>query len=168
MNTSPSIDDILMGLIYAISEELMPNLANPKAQATAAMMQSLIQELRQMVPVYDSYIVDEHNAMTKVLRDTAGALEGVSGASADAVRERAKTLGTLADVPAPMDREKVLAAHRQLGKALEQTIIDLDVLQRAGDTRGDLALDIVRAHLAPRYARDIATVVAGAGMIGRG
>ena len=92
----------------------------------------------------------------------------VTGASADAVRERAKTLGTLADVPAPIDREKVLAAHRQLGKALEQTIIDLDVLQRAGDTRGDVALDVVRAHLAPRYARDIATVVAGAGMIGRG
>ena len=168
MNTSPSIDDILTSLIYAISNDLMPNLSNPKAQATAAMMQSLIQELRQMVPVYDSYVVDEHNAMTKVLRDTAAAIEGVTGQEAQAIRQRAQTLGALADLPAPINREKVLVAHRQLGKALEQTIIDIDVLQRAGDPRGDIALDVVRAHLAPRYARDVATVVAGAGMLGRG
>ena len=168
MNTTPSIDDLLLGLIIAISDEIVPNLANAKAYATASMMQSVLQEIRQMVPVLDTYLVDEHNGMARTLRDVAAALSDVPGPAADRIRERAATLGQRDDLPAPPDHESIAAAHRVLGEALVANVRDLDVLQRAGDTRADAALDKIRAHLLPRYVRDVATVTVGAGMVGRG
>jgi hypothetical protein len=71
MNTTPSIDELLEGLIFALSDEILPYLTNEKSQATAVMMQSVIQEIRQMLPVFDVCIAEEHNQMTKVLRDVA-------------------------------------------------------------------------------------------------
>jgi hypothetical protein len=168
MNTTPSIDDLLHGLIVAISDEIVPNLANEKAYATASMMQSMLQEIRQLLPVFDIYLVDEHNDMIRTMRDTAAALGAVEGAEADRIRERAATLGTWADLPAPPDHQGIASAHRELGQALVDTMIDLDVLQRAGETSADAALDVVRGHFGPRYVRDTATIVVGAGMLGRG
>lgn len=168
MNTSPSIDELLLGLIIAISDEIIPNLANTKAYATASMMQSVLQEIRQLLPVYDAYLVDEHNGMTRALRGAAAALEGVNGTEADRIRDRAATLGQWADLPPAPDKAQIAAAHRQLGESLVATLTDLDVLQRAGETRADTALDIVRSHYGPRYVRDVATIVVGAGMVGRG
>lgn len=168
MNTSPSIDDLLSGLIVAISDEIVPSLANAKAYATASMMQSVLQQIRQMLPVYDAYLVDEHNGMTRALRDTAAAIEGVAGPQADRVRERASTLGQRADLPATPDRAQIATAHRELGESLVATLTDLDVLQRAGETRADMALDVVRSHFGPRFQRDVATILVGAGMVGRG
>jgi len=168
MNTTPSIDDLLEGLIFAISDDIIPSLGDAKAYATAAMMQSVLQEIRQLLPVFDAYLVDEHNGMTRTLRDAAAALGDASGEAADHVRERASTLGQWSDLPAPPDREATTAAHRALGEALVATMLDLDVLQRASDTRADAALDVVRGHFGPRYLRDVATVLVGAGMLGRG
>ena len=93
MITSPTIDQILEGVLIAIDDEIMPSLANPKAQATAQMMQSLIQGVRQMLPVMDAQIVDEHNGMIRALAETAAALGDVPGDAADRLRERAATLG---------------------------------------------------------------------------
>ena len=39
MNTVPTVDDLLEGFIIALNNEIMPFLNNPKAVATAAMMQ---------------------------------------------------------------------------------------------------------------------------------
>ncbi len=168
MNTAPSIDDLLEGVIIAITDEIVPHLGNPKAMAAAAMMQAVLQSVRQTLPVYDNYLADEHNGMTRVLRDTAMTLGDASGDEADRIRERAATLGQLPDLPPPGDRQAIADAHRQLGFALVATMRDLDVLQRAGDTRADEALDVLRSHLGPRYLRDAATVLVGEGMVGRG
>jgi hypothetical protein len=170
MNSSPGLDGLLEGVIFAIRDDLMPNL-DPKSQASAAMMQSILQAVRQILPVYDAAMIEEHNDMTRTLRDAAAQLAGVAGPEADRIRERAATLGQRADLPAPADRTAVSAAHTELGRALEANIADLDVVQRAGGAgaeAADAALNAVRAHLAPRYLRDYATFSVGAGFLGRG
>jgi hypothetical protein len=170
MNSTPGLDGLIEGVIFAIRDDLMPNL-DPKAQATAAMAQSILQAVRQMLPVYEACLIDEHNGMTRTLRDAAAQLADVDGAEADRVRERAATLGQLPDRPAPPDRAELQVAHTELGRALEATIADLDVVQRAGGAdaaAADQALNTVRAHLAPRYVRDYQLITVGAGFHGRG
>ena len=166
--TNPNVDDLLEGFIVALQNEIMPFVGSPKAQAMCQMMQSLIQEVRQVLPVYDQFIAEEHNEMTQVLRDVAAALGDVSGPEADRIRARATSLGAKADVPMPPDQEPIRAAHRELSYALQDCITDLDVLQRAGQTEGDVALQVIRGHLMGRIVRDTATITVGAGMAGRG
>jgi hypothetical protein len=168
MFTSPSVDDLLDGLISALQDDIVPNVTNAKAYATALMMQSVIQQIRQVLPVQAGYLVDEHNAMTKVLRDTADALGHAAGDEADRVRARAAELGDRADLPTPLATDALASAHRELTSAIVANMTDLDVLQRAGDERADASLRVMRAHLGPRYVRDVQTVIVGAGMIGRG
>lgn len=170
MNTQPGPDGLLEGVIIGLEQEVLPFVSSEKAYATVAMMQSILQAVRQMLPVYDSYLVDEHNSMTATLRNAAAALDGVVGPEADRIRERAATLGQLPDLPAPADREALIDAHTRLGRALEASILDLDTIQRQPDTAeaGDRSLMAIRAHLAPRVARDTAVISVSAGMIGRG
>ena len=47
-------------------------------------------------------------------------------------------------------------------------MIDLDELQRAGDTDADAGLDIVREHMGPRIMRDVQTILVGNALLGRG
>jgi hypothetical protein len=47
-------------------------------------------------------------------------------------------------------------------------MIDLDDLQRAGDTDADAALDVIRGHMGPRLVREFQTFIAGGAMVGRG
>jgi hypothetical protein len=168
MNSSPSIDQMLAGVLLAIDDEILPALNNPKAYTTAQMMQSLIQGVRQMLPVIEERLVEEHNDMTRTLRDTAAALGEATGEPAHRVRERAATFGAWADLPAPPDADVVMAAHTELGRAIEATFFDLDELQRAGVASADDAVQVVRAHLGPRYVRDAQTIMVGEGMLGRG
>ena len=74
MMTNPTLDDLLEGLIVSLENEIMPHVSSPKAHVMCQMVQSLIQEVRQALPVYDTYVAQEHNEMTQVLRDVAGAL----------------------------------------------------------------------------------------------
>jgi len=168
VNTSPSIDQMLEGVLISISTDIIPNLVNPKAHASAQMMQSVIQGVRQLLPVYDQYLAEEHNQMMEVLREVAGAIDGSTGSAADRIRERATTLGAGDDVPIPLDRDVVMAAHRELGFALQETMVDLDELQRAGEDDADAALDIVRGHMGPRIMRDVQTFLVGDALLGRG
>ena len=168
MNTSPSIDQMLEGVLISITSDIIPNLVNPKAHASAQMMQSIIQGIRQLLPVYDQYVAEEHNQMMEVLRNVAGAIDGSSAEAADRIRERATTLGAGDEVPVPLDREVVMAAHRKLGLALQATMIDLDELQRAGNADADAGLEIVRAHMGPRLVRDVQTFLVGDALLGRG
>lgn len=168
MNTSPSIDDILEGLIVALQNEIVPHLSNAKSVATAMMMQSLIQQVRQVLPMLDASIAAEHNEMTRTLREVAGLLNGIEGPEADRIRERAASLGAFPDVPIPVDPAPARAAHAQLGYGLQDTIADLDVLQRAGHSAADVALQRVREFLMPTIMQNIAAISIGGGMIGRG
>jgi hypothetical protein len=168
MMTNPSLDDLLEGLIVSLENEIMPHVGSPKAYTMCQMVQSLIQEVRQAMPVYDTYIAQEHNQMTQVLRDVAAALGDTTGPEADRIRQRANALGAKADVPMPADQVPIRAAHQELGYALQDCITDLDVLQRAGNGRADTALQSIRAHLLPRIVRDVATLTMAGGMAGRG
>lgn len=168
MNSVPSIDDLIVGVIDAIGDELLPSLGNAKAQATAVMAQSLLAGVRQMLTVSDANLVTDHNDMTATLRDIATDLGQTAGPVADRIRQRAATLGQTPDLPAPPDREAQTAAHRELSRALEATLLDLDELQRAGESTAETALATLRASLAPRYQRDVKAITVGEGMIGRG
>jgi hypothetical protein len=168
VNTAPSIDDLLAGVIIAIETDIVPEMQTMKGHATAQMMQSLLQGVRQLLPVYDTYVTDEHNGMTAVLRDAAAAIDGAEGDAADRIRERAATFGQWPDRPAPPDRAELVEAHRALGQALTDTMRDLDELQRAEVAGADAALDVLRGHLGPRYVRDTLTFCLDGGMLGRG
>ncbi len=168
MMTNPTLDDLLEGLIVSLENEIMPHVSSPKAHVMCQMVQSLIQEVRQSLPVYDTYIAQEHNEMTQVLRDVAAALGDTSGPEADRIRARATTLGALANVPMPAAQEPIRAAHRELSYALQDCMTDLDVLQRAGNTLADTALQSIRAHILPRIVRDVETLTIAGGMAGRG
>ncbi|MEM7286045.1 MAG: hypothetical protein AAF480_06815 [Actinomycetota bacterium] len=168
MNTSPSIDDLLAGVIQALGDQVLPALTDAKAQATAAMSQSLLQTVRQLLPVYDRCLVEEHNDMIQVLQDASAALAGIDAEAAQRIAATAASEGARDEIPTPPDRDAVIAGHRALTTALGDVVRDLDELQRAGIDQADDALDIVRTHLGPRYLRDAATVTVGGGMIGRG
>ena len=171
MNTNPGMDGILEGVIVGIANELLPLLSNEKAVATAMMMQSILQGVRQTIPVYDASLILEHNEMTATLRNAAAALDGVAGEEAARIRERGATLGAWADLPTPPDSAEVARAYTELGRALESSIADIDVIQRAGGTdatAADAALLAVRSHLGPRYLRDFSTFTIAGGFVGRG
>jgi hypothetical protein len=168
MNTSPTVDEILEGVLFAIEDEILPAINNPKTYATTQMIQSLIQGVRQTLPVMDAHLVDEHNGMIRTLRRTAAALGDAQGEAADRVRSRAATLGEWDELPVPLDREAVTAAHTELGRALEATFSDLDELQRAGVASAEDAVQVVRGHLGPRFVRDVERFCVGEGFVGRG
>jgi len=159
---------MLEGVLISISTDIIPNVVNPKAHASAQMMQSIIQGIRQLLPVYDQYLAEEHNEMMGVLRDVAERVGGASGEAADRIRERASTLGIGDEVPIPLDRDVMMTAHRELGFALQATMIDLDELQRAGNADADRGLEIVRDHMGPRLMRDVQTFLVGDALLGRG
>lgn len=168
MNTTPSIDDLLEGLIVGLQNEIIPHLSNAKSVATAMMMQSLIQQVRQVLPMLDASVAHEHNEMTRTLREVAALLGDVPGPEADRIHARAASLGSLADVAIPADQAPVREAHAQLGYGLQDTISDLDVLQRGGLATADAALNRVREFLMPTIMQNIAAISIGGGMIGRG
>lgn len=159
---------MLEGVLISISTDILPNVVNPKAAASAQMMQSVIQGIRQLLPVYDQYLAEEHNQMLAVLRDVADAIGGSSAAAADRIRERAATLGQADEIPIPIGRDVLMAAHRELGFALQESMIDLDELQRAGDADADAGLEMIRSHLGPRVMRDVQTFLVGDALVGRG
>lgn len=159
---------MLEGVLISISTDILPNVVNPKAAASAQMMQSIIQGIRQMLPVYDQYLAEEHNQMMGVLRDVAGAIGESTGAPADRIRERAATLGQGDEVPIPIGRDVLMAAHRELGLALQESMIDLDELQRAGDSAAGAGLETIREHMGPRIMRDVQTFLVGDALLGRG
>jgi hypothetical protein len=55
-----------------------------------------------------------------------------------------------------------------LGYALQDTITDLDVLQRAGNTNADAALNTLRSFLMPTIVNHVSAISVGGGMVGRG
>lgn len=159
---------MLEGVLISISTDIIPNVVNPKAHASAQMMQSIIQGIRQLLPVYDQLLAEEHNEMMEVLRDVAARLDDSSGEVVERIRLRATTLGAGDEVPVPLDRDTVMASHRELGFALQATVADLDDLQRDGNSDADAGLEILRGHMGPRLVRDVQTFLVGDALVGRG
>ncbi|MGA1570217.1 MAG: hypothetical protein ACO38K_11185 [Ilumatobacteraceae bacterium] len=58
MITSPTIDQILEGVIISLADDIMPSIDNPKAAANCLMVQSLLQGVRQLLTVIDDQLVD--------------------------------------------------------------------------------------------------------------
>ena len=168
MYTAPSLDDLLAGLQAGLANEIMPFLSNDKAIATAAMMQAVVQELRQALPVYLPLLVEEHNDMVRVMASMVTALEDVGGQAAEALRARAARFSSSAVLPAPPVLAEVMAAHRELSMALVDSMRDLDVLQRAGEPQAHAAVSAIRAHMGPRLKRDAEVLALGGGLVGRG
>jgi hypothetical protein len=168
MITTPNIEQLIEGVIVAIGNDILPNLDNDKAVATAAMAQSVLAGVCQMLPQYDRNIVQEHNEMAGVLRDAAAALGDASGDAADRVRERGAGPGSSADLPDMPDVDANRAAHRALSTAIADSLADLDELIRADVAGADDALQIVRGHLGPRCVRFATAISVEGGMIGRG
>ena len=167
MISSPTVDQILEGVLMSLEDEIVPSLDNPKAHATVQMIQSLLQGVRQMLPVLDQQLVDEHNDMIRTLRDAGDALGSAAGPAADRIRERAATLGSRSELPPPMDRAAALAAYEELSRGIEASFRDLDELLRSDVPTAQASLDIIRGHLMPRYLRDVAAVQVGEGFVGR-
>ncbi|MGZ0178639.1 MAG: hypothetical protein ACKVIQ_17370 [Acidimicrobiales bacterium] len=168
MITSPTIDDLLEGVIIALEADVLPALDQPKAQASVQMIQSILQGVRQLLPVYEPSLVLEHNEMNAALRDAAEKLADVVGPEAERVRERAATIGGEPDMAPPADAEAVRAAHRQRTEAVRDCVYDLDVLQREGIAAADESLTVLRAMLTSHYLNYMATFPMQGGMLGRG
>lgn len=166
MITSPTIDQILEGVIISLADDIMPSIENPKAAANCLMVQSLLQGVRQLLTVIDDQLVDEHNDMIAVLRRSAEALTDNS-AAAQRMRERTESVCDRDPLPAPMDRAAALAAHNELTHAIEESMRDLDEMLTAGDNSAHDALLIIREHLGQRYLRDVTSIQVGEGFIGR-
>ncbi len=168
MFTTPSPDDMIEGVIAALQNEILPFVTNPKAQAAVLISQAILQMARQTIAAHDSQVLDEHNSMTAVLRAVAEAIGDTSGPAADAIRQRASTLGARPDYSPFPDMAEAAQQHRELSQGLVDTLQDLDLLQRSGIGVADAALVILREHLGGRAVRDVQTLVVGAGMLGRG
>jgi len=169
MITSPTIDDLLEGVILALDADIMPSLGDsPKAQASAQMMQSLLQGIRQLLPEYEACLVREHNEMNAALRSAAAELRGIDAPEADRMRARADGIASEPDLPAPLGKETIRAAHRLRSAAVRDCMYDLDVLQRDGIAEADASLDVLRAMLTPHYLNYMSTFPMQGGMLGRG
>lgn len=168
MYTNPSPVDLLEGVLVALQTDILPSVNNEKAQVVTVMMQAVVQQVRQLIPVYLQTLATEHNQMVRVFRDMAAIIGESAGPEADRMRERGTTLGTK-DTYEPMPAmEDVMAAHRALSEALVDSVRDLDVMATNGSEAAEQALQRMRAHLGPRGVTDFSTYVVGAGMAGRG
>jgi ElaB/YqjD/DUF883 family membrane-anchored ribosome-binding protein len=168
MYTNPTPSDLLEGVIVALQSDVLPNVTTQKAAVSVVMMQSIIQQVRQMIPGYLQTLAREHNEMTETLRDMAALLGETPGPEAARVRERASAALSrepFATLPA---QEEVMAAHRSLSQDLVACVRDLDIVIREGNASGEDALQRMRAHLGARLMNDFATMTVGAGMAGRG
>ncbi len=168
MFTKPSAGDMLEGVVIALQKDVLPELGSQKAQVVVVMAQAILESVRQRIPVELQIMAMEHNEMTATLRDIAGILGESAGPEADRVRERAKTLGSRDDIAPIPAMDEVTAAYFELSSAVRDSLNDLDVLIREGNTAAEEALTRLRAHLGPRVVRDFTTHVVGAGMAGRG
>ena len=106
--------------------------------------------------------------VTDATRAVAEPLDQTSSDAADRIRERAGTLGAGEPVPIPLDRGTVMAAHRALGLAVQDTMIDCDEPRRDRTAAADAGLGLIPEHLGPRIMGDVHPSVVGDPVGGRG
>jgi hypothetical protein len=168
MYTTPSIADMVEGIIVSLNADILPELQSQKAQTCAIMMQTLLQCIAQLAPVQQQLMAAEHNEMAATLRDVAAIVGESSGAEAERIRQRAQTLGARPDTAPIPSYDEIATDHRELSQGLIETLDDLDGLIRGGNSTGEAALTRLRQHLGPRTVQEYGTFVVGQGMAGRG
>jgi soluble cytochrome b562 len=167
MFTLPTAEDLIEGVMVSLMRDIMPELQSQKAQVALMMMQALLQSARQAIPVQLQIMAAEHNEMATAFRDMAGIIGTSAGPEADRIRNRAKELGSRADLPAIPASSELAGAYKTLSQGLIDTLDDLDVMIREGNTAAEEALGRMRQHLGPRTAREFGAYVVGVGMAGR-
>ena len=140
MYTTPSIADMVEGIIVSLNADILPELQSQKAQTCAIMMQTLLQCIAQLAPVQQQLMAAEHNEMTAALRDVAAIVGESSGAEAERIRQRAQTLGARPDTAPIPSYDEIATDHRELSQGLIETLDDLDGLIRGGNSTGEAAL----------------------------
>jgi len=168
MYTTPSIQDMVEGIVVSLNADILPELQSQKAQTCAIMMQTLLQCIAQLAPVQQQLMAAEHNEMTATLRDVAAIVGESGGPEAERIRERAQTLGARPDTAPIPSYDEIATDHRELSQGLIETLDDLDGLIRGGNSTGEAALARLRQHLGPRTMQEYGTFVVGQGMAGRG
>lgn len=168
MFVEPSPDSLIDAVQVSLMNDILPQCTNEKAQVAVVMMQTVLQMARQLIPVVQQNMAEEHNAMVALFQDMAKVMADSPGPEAGRLRARAAEFGArplFAPLPAYAE---ITAAHHDLNAALVDTMRDLDALIRGGDRAAEEALQRFRNTFGPRIARDFGTVVVGAGMAGRG
>lgn len=168
MYVKPSVGDFLDAVSVTLAKEIGPELQTEKAQITLAMIQTILQCAKQIAHAEQQIMASEHNEMTELFRDVGAIVGESSGADADRLRSRARDLGSREDLAPIPSWEDLSGAYNELSAAVVSTLEDVDGLMRGGNPAGEEALTRVRAHLGPRTAREFATYMVGAGMVGRG
>lgn len=168
MLTTPSIAEVIDGIQISLARDIMPEVKSQNAQTCVVMIQALLQTIAQRVPVEQQLMAAEMNEMTATLRDVAGLIGAAGGSAGESIRSRAQTLGAREDLPAIPSYEDVNAAHRELSQGIVDSLTDVDVLLRAGNSEAEAALTRLRQHIAPRTLQEFGVYTIGAGMAGRG
>ena len=168
MYTTPSVADIVDGVIASLMRDVMPELTSQKAVVALVMAQSLLEGIKQRVPIEQQLMASEHNQMTALYRQMARTVDSVRGEAADRIRQRAASLGALADLPVVPNFDDLSTAYRALSQGLVETLEELDALIRSGSAEAEAALQEMRTYLGPRTIAEFTTYFVGAGMAGRG
>lgn len=168
MYNRPSIDDLLDAVSISLQNDILPELASEKAQLAVVLAQSMLQQVKQIVPVQQQLMVLEHNEMVAAFRDIGAIVGETPGPEADRIRARARDLGTLPELAPLPGFAELQATYLRLSEEVVATLDDLDALIRRGEAAAGQALLRLREHLGPRTAREFATYTVGAGMAGRG
>ncbi|MCZ2107997.1 MAG: hypothetical protein LC118_00235 [Dehalococcoidia bacterium] len=168
MYTSPSIAEVIDGVIASLNRDVMPELQSQKAAVAVIMMQTLLEGVKQRVPIEQQMMAAEHNQMTAVYREMAQSIGSATGPEAERIRARAATLGAYPDLPQIPAFDDLARAYRELSQGLVDSLDDLDRLIRAGNAGAEAALEQMRTYLGPRTIADFTTYFVGAGMAGRG
>ncbi len=168
MYTTPSVADMIDGVIASLMRDVMPELTSQKAVVALVMAKSLLEGIKQRVPLEQQLMASEHNQMTALYRQMARIVDSFPGDAAERIRERAATLGALADLPVIPNFDDLTAAYRTLSQGLVETLEDLDALIRGGSAEAEEALQEMRTYLGPRTISEFTTYFVGAGMAGRG
>ena len=168
MYTSPSIAEVIDGVIASLNRDVIPELQSQKAVVAVIMMQTLLEGVKQRVPIEQQTMAAEHNQMTALFRQMAETIGDAPGPEAARIRQRASTFGSYADLPQLPAFDALTGAYRDLSQGLVETLEDIDHLIRNGNDDAETALQQMRAYLGPRTIADFTTYVVGAGMAGRG
>lgn len=168
MYTKPGAADMIDGVLASLRNDIMPELTTQKAIVAVVMMQTLLEGVKQRIPVEQQIMAAEHNQMVALYGQMASTIGAAPGPEADRIRERATTLGAIEALPTLPNYDDLQAAYRELSEGLVATLEDLDVLIQQGSPGAEEALQQMRGYLGPRVVADFTTYFVGAGMAGRG
>ena len=139
------------GVIASLMRDVMPELTSQKAVVALVMAQSLLESVKQRVPIEQQLMASEHNQMTALYRQMARTVDSVSGAAAEpiAARTRRNPRRHSLTYPCIPNFDDLAPPTGTLSQGLVETLEDLDALIRDGSNEAEEALP----RCAPTSAR---------------